>query len=106
MWKIVEGLVPNCGLEVTHSERRGREIQVPIAKGSQKVKSLREQIFQVSGGNIYNSLPKSIRNLKKVSVEEFKSKLDKYLELIPDEPKVGTYIPSVCISSQQDLQTQ
>ena len=96
VWKILEGLVPNCGLEVTHSERRGREIQVPKPKGSQRVKTLREQSFQVSGGNLFNSLPKSVRNLEKVSVEEFKFKLDKYLEVLPDEPKVGTYIPSVC----------
>ena len=96
VWKIIEGLAPNCGLEVTNSDRRGREILIPKPKGSQRVKTLREQSFQVSGGKIFNSLPKSIRNLKGLSIEEFKYKLDKYLELLPDEPKVSSYTPTVC----------
>ena len=47
IWKILEGLVPNCGLETTNSERRGREIKVPDLKGSSRVKPLRENGFHV-----------------------------------------------------------
>ena len=90
------GLVPNCGLVVKTSERRGREIEVPKSKGTQRVQSPWERSFQVNGANIFNSLPKSIRNFKSASVDEFKSKLDGYLETLPDEPKLSTYIPTGC----------
>ena len=96
VWKIVQGLVPNCGLEVSSSERRGREIVISASKGSQRLKTLRDQSFQVNGAKIFNSLPKSIRNLNGTDIDEFKSKLDKYLELLPDEPKLENYTPTVC----------
>ena len=92
----LEGIVPNCGLEVLNSERRGREISIPELKGSQRVKTLRENSFQVKGARIFNSLPKSLRNLKQISVDEFKFKLDKYLETIPDEPSLPNYTPTAC----------
>ena len=38
----------------------------------------------------------SVSCLVFVSVEEFKEKLDKYLELIPDEPNVEGLTPSAC----------
>ena len=34
--KMIEGLVPNCGLVVKTSNRRGREIEVPKSKGNSK----------------------------------------------------------------------
>ena len=95
-WKILEGIVPNCGLEVLNSERRGREISIPELKGSQRVETLRENSFQVKGARIFNSLPKSLRNLKQISVDDFKFKLDKYLETIPDEPSLPNYTPTAC----------
>ena len=95
-WKILEGISPNCGLESVISERRGREIKVPTLKGKGKIHSLREASFQVHGAKLFNSLPKTIRNLRKVTVDEFKSKLDLYLQSIPDEPSLNGYIPTSC----------
>ena len=95
-WKMIEGLVPSCGLEVTVNERRGREILVPQTKGSQRVQSMRDRSFQVNGARIFNSLPKSVRNLTRISIDDFKSKLDNYLETLPDEPKLTCYTPTVC----------
>ena len=95
-WKILEGISPNCGLEVQTSERRGREIRVPAIKGKGKFSTLREASFQVHGATLFNSLPKSIRNISKLSVGEFKLKLDIYLQTIPDEPILPGYIPSAC----------
>ena len=96
VWKILEGIVPNCGLEISHSERRGREVSVPDLKGSQRIQSFRENSFQVRGARIFNSLPKSLRDLQQSSVDEFKLKLDKYLENIQDEPSLPNYIPTAC----------
>ena len=95
IWKIMEGLVPNCGVEVTSSDRRGREAKVPPNKGSGRFSSLREASFQVHAPKLFNSLPIKIRNLTKIGIDDFKFKLDKYLEILPDEPKIGEYCPSV-----------
>ena len=78
------------------NDRRGREAQVPALRGKPSVRKLREQSFQYNGPKLFNSLPKYLRNISKVSVEEFKEKLDKYLELIPDEPNVEGLTPSAC----------
>ena len=96
VWKILEGIVPNCGIEVLNSERRGREVSIPELKGSLKIRTLRENSFQVRGARIFNSLPKSLRNLQRTSVDDFKFHLDKYLEKIPDEPSLPNYIPTAC----------
>ena len=90
----MEGLVPNCGVEVKSSDRRGREAVVPKTTGSGRIQSIREASFRIHAPKLFNSLPQQIRNLTKLSVDEFKFKLDKYLELLPDEPKIGGYIPS------------
>ena len=96
VWKILEGISPNCGLEVAHSERRGREVKIPPIKATGRIQSLRESSFQVHGPKLFNSLPQAIRNLQKISIDDFKAKLDKYLETIPDEPKLPNYIPATC----------
>ena len=46
--------------------------------------------------SLFNALPKHLRNSKGKNIEDFKTLLDKHLESIPDEPKVGDYIPSAC----------
>ena len=38
-------------------------------------------------------IPKEIRNLKKVDLDEFKEKLDSFLTKIPDQPKIDGLIP-------------
>ena len=60
------------------------------------VKSLREQNFQDHGPQLFNALPKEIRNLQKISLDDFKAKLDQYLMTIPDQPKIGDLVPSTC----------
>ena len=95
-WKVIEGLVPNCGINWSISERRGRECQIPPVKCRNSTMNLREQSFQVSGPKLFNCLPKYLRNRSKVTKEEFKEELDKFLGEIPDQPKIGDLVPSVC----------
>ena len=90
-WKILEDLVPNCGVvlvEDSEETRLGRRLRVPILKGSAKTKKLKEQAFQINGAKLFNCLPQMVRNLSKKSKkinqhvdgpEDFKSKLDVYL---------------------------
>ena len=98
-WKILEARVPNCGVETTENIRLGRLCKIPLlTKGSAKVKSLRENSFQVQGPTLFNILPPKIRNMTKCSVDEFKFALDNFLTKIPDEPYVSGvgYTPSAC----------
>ena len=46
----------------------------------------------VFGPRLYNSLPKYLRDIESVKTEKFKFELDKFLELIPDEPKFPNYV--------------
>ena len=101
VWKIIEGKVPNCGVNIKMEDGRlGRICQVPsISKTApQSVQTMREQTFQVNGPKLFNSLPAKIRNISNCSVDDFKTALDKYLEKIPDEPSVSGLTPGGCTS--------
>ena len=72
-------------------------MKIPPIKGIKgKIQNLRESSFQIQGPRLFNCIPKSVRAVTKVSVDEFKQHLDKFLEKLPDEPKVDNYIPSAC----------
>lgn len=98
IWKVLEGLAPNCGIEESNSDRAGRQCSLPKikAKTRHKIKTLRNQSFQIHGPQLFNTLPKHLGNMKRCSVLEFKEKLDQYLALIPDQPIIGNLIPSTC----------
>ena len=58
-----------------------------------KIRRVRHSSFFYKGPQLYNLLPESLRQFQEIAeptqehVEEFKKKLDEYLEKIPDEPK-------------------
>ena len=100
-WKILEGLVPNCGVEeISESEntRLGRSCSISKLTGSNQIKKLRNQSFQSIGPRLFNSLPRELRNLKGVEVDNFKEHLDRYLTEVPDQPKVPGMMPT-CLTS-------
>ena len=57
-----------------------------------KVKTLLHASLAINGCQIFNSLPKYIRNLTGCTTEQFKKHLDEVLEKIPDEPKIPGYV--------------
>ena len=81
VWKIIQGLVPNPGLEPLFSEEKGQKVKIsPLNnKSSSRVKSLRESSFQIHGPRLFNTLPNYLRNMKLCGVDEFKEKLDHFL---------------------------
>ena len=83
--KALLGLVPTLGLSLSHDagHRLGRMVQ--ISKSNSKLKS---DSFIIKGPETFNSLPKDIRNLD-CSMETFKAKLDNFLQLIPDVPRIA-----------------
>ena len=97
VWKALEGIVPDCGIKVRNNQesRFGRSCELPKIsnKATQHVISLREQSFQVHGPRLFNSLPKSLRNITKCEIKHFKEKLDQFLTHIPDQPLIGDLIP-------------
>ena len=74
-WKALEGQVPECGIKSKSSEdsRLGRFCHVPtiVSKSSARVKTLREQLFQVHGPKLFNCLPKSIRKITGCDINKF-----------------------------------
>ena len=95
-WKILENLAPNCGLEIVQGSeetRQGRRLIVPLVKQKSETKQQMEQLFQVNGPKLFNCLPAKIRNLTKIGLDDFKMALDKWLEEIPDQPKVDGLTP-------------
>jgi hypothetical protein len=102
--KVMENIVPNCGLEITNKNknRNGRKCLVRKLRGPPKSRTLRDSSFQCVGPRLFNALPKEIQNLTSISIEEFKKNLDKLLTQIPDEPKVPGLTPS-CLTPEARL---
>ena len=94
IWKVIQGLVPNFGITWDSNTRRGRNIVLPIQKSTcpPKARELREQSLQVHGGNLFNCLPHDIRNFTGEK-DIFKTKLDGFLNDIPDQPTENGLLP-------------
>ena len=96
VWKILEDTVPNIGDPGIHpqfSPRNGRSCvllnqrrNLPAELQNHRLASL-----GVHGTRLFNSLPKLLRDLSKCDVDVFKSNLDKFFAIIPDEPLLNGY---------------
>jgi len=93
IWKVIEGKVPNPGIKHHVSQRKGRLCRIPKieSRASCAIKTIREGSFMVRGPNLFNSMPQDIRNKTDCSTDSFKHKLDKYLQNIPDLPRIPGY---------------
>ena len=72
-------------------ERKGRVCNIPPLKPKERTK--REESFQVSGPRLFNCMPQHLRNMRNCPQDEFKEKLDEFLNQVPDEPKIGGLMP-------------
>ena len=87
-WKVLTGMVPNCGMTVSDrpDSRRGLLVAIPPLSGTrQAVVTLREHSLLVEGPKLFNSLPASIRRLD-WTLSTFKSHLDAFIQTLPDCP--------------------
>ena len=94
-WKILKGLVPNFGLEFSSEEiRRGTEVIIPKLK--EKLRSTREQSFQIHCGKFFNSMPKYLRNMAGNDLKDFKENWTDIFNLfLMCQKQMGTgYTPS------------
>ena len=93
-YKIKEGLVPNIskthGLDFVNRGRRGRVCIVPNYPLRGKAIGVRERSFALTTCNLWNSLPRCIRDIKGRNLSYFKKKLDNVLSHYPDVPRCST----------------
>ena len=86
VWKILEGLVPNCGVnQAKLNSRLGQKCIIPSLKpkGRQANQTLREQSFQINRARLFKLTTKEAERNKNLS-RCFKAELDKYLSTVPD----------------------
>ena len=61
------------------------------SQAPRKIQTLQTASFSRNGAKLFNILPKALRNLTGCTVHTFKTKLDTFLQDIPDEPPVPGY---------------
>ena len=86
VWKIVRGLVPNCGMDWGTHGRRGLLVQLPPLSGSRMaIRTLREKAFHTEAARLFNLMPGHLRE-HTGSTLSFKSAIDAVLASVPDTP--------------------
>ena len=93
MWKVLHEKVSN-NLNITfyNTVRFGTMASVPPLQRTRnyKAKTLYEMSFAVKGPQLWNLLPKHIKEID--SLNNFKANLDKFLCRVPDRPPVAGYM--------------
>ena len=90
LWKVAQGLVQGYKATFINLPRRGRLMQVsPLCnKAAASVKKAKESSLQVRGAQLFNTLPRALRDISVGSPEQFKAQLDQWLSTIPDQPTI------------------
>ena len=103
-WKVLEGLVPNFGIESSWNQRRGRCCTIPSVKrsASAQVQNIRFGSMGINGPRLFNCLPAHLRNMSYCSTESFKRALDNHLRTVADEPRVPR-LTRYCTKSSNSL---
>lgn len=87
IWKILEGIVPNFGIESYTNKRTGRHCIVPRTPNlPSRCRTRYCNSLGFRGPQLFNILPKDLRDLHAVDVGVFKTRLDLFLSGVPDEP--------------------
>ena len=91
-------MVPNIDGTIGHTiktrkhQRHGTQCVIQYPTNRNPAQSLQENAITVFGPRLYNSLPKYMRDIESVKTEKFKFQLDKFLDTIPDQPKIPNYV--------------
>ena len=92
VFKILHGLVPNCGITFNENLRTGIRAVVPIVKNTlpSHIRKLRSNSFTHVAPLLYNLLPTCMRRMyiEKDPLSVFKRELDSVLYCVPDEPTI------------------
>ena len=113
IWRMLEGQVPcinsldgGANVKSIWHIKRGRECQIPCINhhSPRNIQALKHATLPVRGQQLFNTLPRDIRNMTGCKVDMFKRRLDKYLSTIPDEPQVLGYTTQWRADSNSVLQ--
>ena len=91
-------MVPNIDGTIGHTiknrkhPRHGTQCVIQYPTNRNPAQSLHEKAITVFGPRLYNSLPKYLRYIGSVKTEKFKFEFDKFLDTIPDQPKMPNYV--------------
>ena len=94
---MTQHMAPNIDGTILHTiknkkhPRHGTQCVIQYPSNRNPAQSLQENAITVFGPRLYNSLPKYLRDIENVKTEKFKFDLDKFLDTIPDQPKMPNY---------------
>ena len=91
--KVINNETQNCGLSWTHTTENGILFNVP--KFGEYYSKERNQSFNYMGPALFNSLPLYLRK-EITDTSSWKVSLDKFLELIPDNPITAKITSGLC----------
>ena len=78
------------GIKFTNNGRHGCRCELPNYSLRGKALRARENSFALTASNLWNSLPRCLRDLSGKDLPHFKTKLDKVLTYYPDIPRCST----------------
>ena len=79
-------------MKIRNHPRRGTHCVIEYQTNRYPEHYLQENAITVFVPRLYNSLPKYLRDIKRVETEKIKFVLDEFLELIHPEPKMLNYV--------------
>ena len=81
IWKVAQGLVRGYPASFTSSPRRGRMMVVsPLNRnGPASLRNARESSLQVRGAQLFNVIPRALRDMMTGTPDQFKQMLDTWL---------------------------
>ena len=91
LWKLANNLVGGySSVTFTNNPRRGvlANISAINQLAPAAIRRAKETSLAVRGATIFNLLPRELRNISSNKVQCFKTKLDKFLAKIPDQPTI------------------
>ena len=90
LWKVGQGLVQGYKATFVTSPRQGRVAQLsPLCNSAPaSVRKAREASMLVRGAQLFNSMPRCLRDITTGTPEQFKAQLDEWLSMIPDQPSI------------------
>ena len=92
LWKIKAKVFPNCCNMVFKEHKRTGALKAvikPLSKIKGRVSTVYDHSFVIKSAKLWNILPSELTKVD--SFHLFKSQLDKFLSLIPDEPPLPGY---------------
>ena len=110
IYKILIGSTTNnLNINFYTHQRLGRLCHVDRVhpRATTRVKTLKENAFTTKAPRLFNALPKHLRDTStETSLEKFKTELGRFLQTIPDQPKLPHYNLSATSNSIIDQLAQ